>query len=65
VHLNIYFIFLYKIIFYFNIKFFFAEYSEAFQTNVATLKLSEINVEDDIVIDNEEEQDIVVLLRLN
>jgi len=44
---------------------YFAEYQDIFQTNVATLKLSEINVEDDIVIDDEKEvQDIRVLLRL-
>ncbi|KAL5095854.1 hypothetical protein RYX36_000181 [Vicia faba] len=36
------------------------EYEDVFQTNVATLKLSEINVEDVIVIDDEEEQDIRV-----
>ncbi|KAK2359467.1 ent-copalyl diphosphate synthase, chloroplastic [Trifolium repens] len=36
------------------------EYPEVFQTNVATLKLSEINVEDDIITDDEEEQDIRV-----
>ncbi|XP_058739280.1 ent-copalyl diphosphate synthase, chloroplastic [Vicia villosa] len=36
------------------------EYEEVLQTNVATLKLSEINVEDVLVIDDEEEQDIRV-----
>lgn len=37
------------------------EYQDVFQTNVATLKLSEINVENDIVIDDEKEvQDIRV-----
>lgn len=36
---------------------YFAEYQDVFQTNVATLKLSEINVEDDIVIDDEKEKE--------
>ncbi|XP_058736370.1 ent-copalyl diphosphate synthase, chloroplastic-like isoform X2 [Vicia villosa] len=36
------------------------EYEEVFQTNVETLKLSEINVEDIIVMDDDEEQDIRV-----
>lgn len=38
----------------------YAEYQDVFQSSVATLKLREINVEDDI----DEEQDIGVLFKI-